>query len=66
MGSKPNNSDAAFNGKVLSIVMCLFGTITPAVAMPASLPTAASRLGISTANMAAMWALFNDWVEFYS
>jgi hypothetical protein len=65
MASRPNNSDADFNTKLLSIILCLFGTIVPNATPPLVLPTASTRLGISAANMTALWNLFYGWSDFY-
>src|SRR5437763_7133044 len=63
--SKAKNSDADFNTKLLSIILCLFGTIERNTTPPLAIPTASTRLGITAANMALLWALFMDWTDFY-
>jgi len=65
MATKPITKDADFNTKLLSIIMCLFGTNTRNTTPPTTLPTASTRLNISSAYMTLLWDLFMEWTDFY-
>src|SRR5690242_21323421 len=65
MSTKPKTSDEAFNTKLLSIILHLFGTIVRNATPPLVIPSAATRLHIDTTDMNELWQLFYLWTDYY-